>query len=298
MTVHEYVLQQTGATLKAKIQAAAASLFSANLGFPTVLPQSEFCYKLLLYYIDHGFCREDLELWGLEADSTLQGLLEKYKGILESEAWEYEPLTNYDLNTTRSGSMTGSQSVSGTTSGSHSDTESRRDQESHGDTTQTTKNGSNTTSGTSHSTSTKESESHDTVKKSDTPQGAISGLTSGNYMSEASITDSESEDHTSGDDTRTETSSNSENGADVRTGQHASQGEATRSGTQSQETESTTESSQTTGGSDYVTGYSGISPQRLTAEYREILDTYVLKMIKDCAILFNLVFDVDKILEM
>jgi len=296
-TVHEYVLEQTGATLKAKIEAAAQSLFSDNLGFPEVMPQNTFTYKLLLYYLDHKFTRDDLELWGLEADSTLQGLLEKYKGIFESEAWEIDPLTNYNLDTTRSGSLTSTQETSGSSSGSTSDTENRRDQASHGNTVQSTEHRSDNVASQDNTTvnDEKNGERHSTNKHSDTPQGGISGLTSGNYMSEADITDETTKDTDESTTERTGSESHVINGdtANVTSGQDASQAEAVRSGTSSSTTAGSLNKTDITGGTDHVEGYSGISPQRLTAEYREILDTYATKMIKECAVLFNLVFTAD-----
>ena len=313
--VNDYVNEQTGATLKAKIQAAAASLFSANLGFPEVMPQSTFTYKLLLAYLDKRFCYADLERWGLEADSVLQGLLEKYKGIWESEAWEIDPLTNYSEDHTQSGSSSGTTTQTGAIVGSTSETENRKDQSSHSDTSQGQGHEGHTTAEQSQTDRmenrdlkvvTDDDKEHDeTRKRSDTPQGAINGITNDRYLSDAEVvhgTDKDDSTVTTDDDLiaqdkRVASGSDSVNTdhVDIQTGQSAGQADSSRAGTSSQESNNVSERHEVTGGTDHHEGYAGISPQKLTQEYRDLLDTYTAQMIKECATLFVLCYDSDYI---
>lgn len=152
--------------------------------------------KILRHFYMREIGFETAGLWRLKLRTKLIEILPYYNQLYRSELLEFNPLYDVDLQTehTKEG-----EGESGSTS---QDSSSRND--------------SRQTSGTSQMTS------HDTGthvnKYSDTPQGTISGLESGTYLTNASIDNDTSDGSQSGTTSGTETFTSGTTGSGTTSG--------------------------------------------------------------------------------
>lgn len=286
ITVKDFVNEQTGATLDAKIANAVSALFPTTMDFPENMSQSTFLKKLLTRYMNYEFCRDedDLDFWSLEATGYISGLLEKYNPLYESMAFEFDPLTNINTEGQNSGTMAQTQNTGVTRNGSESavtahdlkdDTTRRNEaQGAHGEV------------GQENTEKEADGENHDKKRISDTPQGGLSGLENNTYLTSAELNDGT---------TKADEKQSSER---VITGQENSQedGEEHKviddDTVVTRTTVGTDDTAQSTignnSGSSQMSGYSGISPSRLVNEYRDTLKKVTQEFLGECAVLFNL----------
>lgn len=112
------------------------------------------CVKILRHYYMREICAESVGLWLFWLNNKMNEIMPLYNQYYESALLEFDPLHDVDKTITRKGNVTTDNSANTNTS----------------------------VSGNSYGNS-------DSVNKfSDTPQGGISGLQDGSYLTNASIT--------------------------------------------------------------------------------------------------------------
>lgn len=216
--------------------------------------------KILRHYYTREIGLETVGLWKLHFNNKLQEILPYYNKLYESAALEFNPLGDVDYTITHEGSGTNNGNRSGNT------------QEQNGNTK--TLNTTEGTTGTySDSTGTKTGTT--TVEKySDTPQGGLTGVETGQYLTSARITE------VSGDATSNLVTSSGTDGKTV-----TDSGTITDAGTRA---EMRTENSSATSTEEYVRRIEGkigaTSYSKMLLEYRKTLiniDQQIINEFKD-----------------
>lgn len=204
--------------------------------------------KILKHFYTREIAEETIGLWKLRLDTRMNEIMPYYNKMYESELLEYNPLYSHDIKTDHKG--TGSSIGTGT---SHTEDDRNIDRHTSGDMGTTKANGDSW------------------VLYSDTPQGGIGGIegaeddpTLGNnaFLTNATHTIDHSEPTTSANYHNEET------------------GGVTSDGNTSHNVNTT---------DDYiniVTGYAGVSPNRLLSEYRKNLLNIDMNIINDLEDLF------------
>lgn len=120
--------------------------------------------KILKHFYTREICEETVGLWKLRLESRLNEIMPYYNKLYISELLEFNPLYTHNLTRTRNGTI--NTSNNGTVnSTSHNETDS---------------NGSGSNTGKS------------TDKYSETPQGALTNVENGTYLTDARIVDENS----------------------------------------------------------------------------------------------------------
>lgn len=129
------------------------------------------CKKILKKYYTREICAETIGLWKLWLDSTMCEIMPKYNQLYESETYKFNPLYNVDITTTF---------------------EKKANENSKNEDRRTGKNNGNSDSTYSMSRqNSSTSTNNNTQKYSDTPQGGLQGLTEDEYLTNATINDSQ-----------------------------------------------------------------------------------------------------------
>lgn len=200
-----------------KIFTTKAEIFDENY-------RSVICKKILKHYYLREICSETVGIWKLWLNTRLEEILPYYNQLYKSALLEFNPL--YDVNITR----THNRTIDENKTENGTSTETSTDKNTGSGTRDNTASGTNNNSGTSSVTDNGSSNSKDLY--SDTPQGALTGVETEKYLTNArkiSNTDSSTSESTNsgsgeykdtGNVKYTDTSerANTKNGSNTNTG--------------------------------------------------------------------------------
>ena len=163
------------------------------------------CKKILRTYYTREICAETIGLWKLWLDATMCEIMPQYNQLYESETYKFNPLYNVDITTSF---------------------EKKANENSKNEDVRTGKNSGNSdTTSNANSQNSSTTTLNSTRKYSDTPQGGLQGLTEDEYLTNATINDSQntmSESGSSSGNTKMINSNSSE-----ETGSHSGSRENT-----------------------------------------------------------------------
>ena len=178
-----------------KIFTTKAEIFDENY-------RAVICKKILKHYYLREICSETVGVWKLWLNTRLEEILPYYNQLYKSALLEFNPL--YDVNITR----THNRTIDENKTENGTSTETSTDKNTGSGTRDNTTSGTNKNSGTSSVTDNGSSNSKDLY--SDTPQGALTGVETETYLTNArKITNT---------DSSTSESTNSSNGEYKDTG--------------------------------------------------------------------------------
>ena len=178
-----------------KIFTTKAEIFDENY-------RPVICKKILKHYYLREICSETVGIWKLWLNTRLEEILPYYNQLYKSALLEFNPL--YDVNITR----THNRTIDENKTENGTSTETSTDKNSGSGTRDNTASGTNKKSDTSSVTDNGSSNSKDLY--SDTPQGALTGVETETYLTNArKITNT---------DSSTSESTNSGNGEYTDTG--------------------------------------------------------------------------------
>lgn len=144
------------------------------------------CGKILKHYYTREICEETVGLWKLRLSTRLNEIMPYYNQLYKSEALEFNPL--FDVDYTRDGE----RNHDGTDNVTKSNTQ---------DTEENITNQTDKTTDSDSETTTEASTSMDKTERdmySDTPQGALTNLENGEYLTNARKKTGEESDKTTG----------------------------------------------------------------------------------------------------
>ena len=165
--------------------------------------------KILRHYYTREIGLETVGLWKLKLNTKLNEIMPYYNQLYKSELIEFNPL--YDVEITRERKIEGSGTK---------DTENgeNRDGENHAETSQSnsnkvTENGSDngTVNSVADGTQNQNTSGSGTKMYSDTPQGAITDLQAGKYLTNATVDSANNTFSGASHDSNTQTSENTRN---------------------------------------------------------------------------------------
>lgn len=153
-----------------KIFTTKAEIFDENY-------RPVICKKILKHYYLREICSETVGIWKLWLNTRLEEILPYYNQLYKSALLEFNPL--YDVNITRTHNRTidENKTENGTV------TETSTDKNTGSGTRDNTASGTNSNSGTSNVSDSGSSNSKDLY--SDTPQGALTGIETETYLTNA-----------------------------------------------------------------------------------------------------------------
>lgn len=135
------------------------------------------CKKILKHYYLREICSETVGIWKLWLNTRLEEILPYYNQLYKSALLEFNPL--YDVNITR----THNRTIDENKTENGTSTETSTDKNTGSGTRDNTTSGTNKNSGTSSVTDNGSSNSKDLY--SDTPQGALTGIETETYLTNA-----------------------------------------------------------------------------------------------------------------
>lgn len=218
------------------------------------------CRKILRHYWMREIGQETTDLFLHYLNTRMEEIMPYYNDLYKSATLEFNPLFDYDLQTTSKRTTDGETASQSTVSGTDSLTGA--------DTGEVTESNSGTSSGTKTGKITDKNNTtgQDVTKFSDTPQGELSGVLNGNYLTNATVVDKTNgvNGERNTQDSATETSENTGN----RTSEHNRTEQRTNESTKNDSgTAKTTE--------DYVLSVKGKSGgksySKLLTEFRNTL---------------------------
>lgn len=161
------------------------------------------CRKILRHYWMREIGQETTDLFLHYLNTRMEEIMPYYNDLYKSATLEFNPLYDYDLQTTSKRTSDGETASSSTVTG--------------------TDNLTGADSGTSSGNSTGKITDKDTVtgqdvtKFSDTPQGELSGVLNGNYLTNATVVDKSSTTNGDRSTQNTTTETNEHNRTEQRT---------------------------------------------------------------------------------
>lgn len=153
-----------------KIFTTKAEIFDENY-------RAVICKKVLKHYYLREICSETVGIWKLWLNTRLEEILPYYNQLYKSALLEFNPL--YDVNITR----THNRTIDENKTENGTSTETSTDKNTGSGTRDNTTSGTNKNSGTSSVTDNGSSNSKDLY--SDTPQGALTGVETETYLTNA-----------------------------------------------------------------------------------------------------------------
>lgn len=153
-----------------KIFTTKAEIFDENY-------RAVICKKILKHYYLREICSETVGNWKLWLNTRLEEILPYYNQLYKSALLEFNPL--YDVNITR----THNRTIDENKTENGTSTETSTDKNTGSGTRDNTTSGTNKNSGTSSVTDNGSSNSKDLY--SDTPQGALTGVETETYLTNA-----------------------------------------------------------------------------------------------------------------
>ncbi len=153
-----------------KIFTTKAEIFDENY-------RAVICKKILKHYYLREICSETVGIWKLWLNTRLEEILPYYNQLYKSALLEFNPL--YDVNITR----THNRTIDENKTENGTSTETNTDKNTGSGTRDNTASGTNKNSGTSSVNDSGSSNSKDLY--SDTPQGALTGVETETYLTNA-----------------------------------------------------------------------------------------------------------------
>lgn len=151
------------------LESSWSKIFTSKVSFFDEEYRSILCKKILKHYYMREICCETVGLWILWLNTRLEEIMPYYNQLYESAKIEFNPMHDVDVTTTHSGKGT--------------------------------ENGNGSRDNTSNAIS--NSNSNRKEKYSDTPQGGLSGVESGTYLTSATINENSDSGNTSITDNET-----------------------------------------------------------------------------------------------
>lgn len=230
--------------------------------------------KILKHYYTREIGEETYGLWKLRLDMKMNEIMPYYNKLYESELLEYNPL--YTVNVTRKGNKSGESNKSGSEDVNENSNVSR--EASNTGTVDTTNHESGSSNTSTRSNGSNSSGSTDLY--SDTPQGALTGVESGSYLTNARKVNESAESTGSGS---SEGANTSDSKGSVSSSENTSGSESTsverKKGT-SDNANSTEEYLET------VVGYEGKDLNEALKKYRENFLNIDMMVIEELEVLF------------
>ena len=245
------------------------------------------CTKILRHYYTREIGLETYGLWKLKLQTKLNEIMPYYNKLYESELLKFNPLYDVNMTTVNSGSKTGESTNIGNNENKR--TSNRQDKLSAVQTDEDSRTNTLTGSNTEESDSLTAGNNINRDMYSDTPQGALTGVESGNYLTNARKVTGETNASEVGKRSGTSNSTESSSGrnSSVNTKEESGSGSETNTGfTQTVDKSKNTE--------DYVmqvmgkTG--GVSYAKLLKEFRDTFLNIDMEIIKDLGELFMLLW--------
>lgn len=245
------------------------------------------CTKILRHYYTREIGLETYGLWKLKLQTKLNEIMPYYNKLYESELLKFNPLYDVNMTTVNSGSKTGESTNIGNNENKR--TSNRQDKLSAIQTDEDSRTNTLSGSNTEESDSLTAGNNVNRDMYSDTPQGALTGVESGNYLTNARKVTGETNASEVGKRSGTSNSTESSSGrnSSVNTKEESGSGSETNTGfTQTVDKSKNTE--------DYVmqvmgkTG--GVSYAKLLKEFRDTFLNIDMEIIKDLGELFMLLW--------
>ena len=245
------------------------------------------CTKILRHYYTREIGLETYGLWKLKLQTKLNEIMPYYNKLYNSELLKFNPLYDVNMTTVNSGSKTGESTNIGNNENKR--TSNRQDKLSAVQTDEDSRTNTLSGSNTEESDSLTAGNNVNRDMYSDTPQGALTGVESGNYLTNARKVTGETNASEVGKRSGTSNSTESSSGrnSSVNTKEESGSGSETNTGfTQTVDKSKNTE--------DYVmqvmgkTG--GVSYAKLLKEFRDTFLNIDMEIIKDLGELFMLLW--------
>lgn len=245
------------------------------------------CTKILRHYYTREIGLETYGLWKLKLQTKLNEIMPYYNKLYESELLKFNPLYDVNMTTVNSGSKTGESTNIGNNENKR--TSNRQNKLSGVQTDEDSRTNTLTGSNSEESDSLTAGNNINRDMYSDTPQGALTGVESGNYLTNARKVTGETNASEVGKRSGTSNSTESSSGrnSSVNTKEESGSGSETNTGfTQTVDKSKNTE--------DYVmqvmgkTG--GTSYAKLLKEFRDTFLNIDMEIIKDLGELFMLLW--------
>lgn len=165
--------------------------------------------KILRHYYTREIGLETVGLWKLKLSTKLNEIMPYYNKLYKSELIEFNPL--YDVDLTRERKIEGKgtkDTENGENRSGSNNTETTQNNDS---TVEETGGDTGTTTGTANGTQNQNTNGNGTNMYSDTPQGAITDLQAGRYLTNATIDSATNTFAGASSDTTTQTTENTKN---------------------------------------------------------------------------------------
>jgi hypothetical protein len=165
--------------------------------------------KILRHYYTREIGLETVGLWKLKLSTKLNEIMPYYNKLYKSELIEFNPL--YDVDLTRERKIEG-KGTKDTENGENRSGSNNTETTQNNDSTVTeTGDNKGTTNGTANGTQNQNTNGNGTNMYSDTPQGAITDLQAGRYLTNATIDSATNTFAGTSSDTTTQTTENTNN---------------------------------------------------------------------------------------
>lgn len=269
------------------IEQAVPLIFSFDFPIFDENYREVLCTKILRHYYTREIGLETYGLWKLKLQTKLNEIMPYYNKLYESELLKFNPLYDVNMTTVNSGSKTGESTNIGNNENKR--TSNRQDKLSAVQTDEDSRTNTLTGSNSEESDSLTAGNNVNRDMYSDTPQGALTGVESGNYLTNARKVTGETNASEVGKRTGTSNSTESSSGrnSSVNTKEESGSGSETNTGfTQTVDKSKNTE--------DYVMQVmgktSGVSYAKLLKEFRDTFLNIDMEIIKDLGELFMLLW--------
>lgn len=241
------------------IEGSWESIFQSNWNTYDKEYKVVLCSKILKHYWMREIGCETVGLWLHYLNTRLGEIMPYYNKLYESAAMEFDPLHDYDLTHTSKRTEDGSTNSSNTNEGT--------------DTLSGTNRGESSTQGSDSVDNTNESTGQSVNKFSDTPQGELTGVLNGTYLTSATVDDTTGSQSSHRQGTNEESSTSESTRTENRTTKNEYSGNTTATTTE-----------------DYVLSIKGKSGgksySKLLMEYRQSLINIDSEIIDKLADLF------------
>ena len=165
--------------------------------------------KILRHYYTREIGLETVGLWKLKLSTKLNEIMPYYNKLYESELIEFNPL--YDVELIRERKIEGKGTKDTENSENRSSSNNTETTQNNDSTVKETGGDKSTTNGTANGTQNQNTNGNGTNMYSDTPQGAITDLQAGRYLTNATIDSATNTFAGASSDTTTQTTENTNN---------------------------------------------------------------------------------------
>ena len=236
--------------------------------------------RILKHYYTREICAETVGLWKLWLNNKMREIMPKYNKLYKSELLEFNPF--YDTDLSRSHTKDGSSEATEEHEASDNKSSNRVYDEnidnSNSNTATATNEANKEYSGNSDSanssTENSEMDKGHTDKYSDTPQGSLSGVDTGNYLTNYRKIDEGATGHTENTSSGTVNETNKETSMSNNTQSNVAQGNEKRSGNNSESSLSNSKHKNTNNITNAETYLEHIKGKQGTTSYSKMLLEY------------------------